>query len=110
MCSSGPIKKLESLGAKSACTVCFPLQTAINRLISLKLNHHQLKLVGLKEPIGGRLESAEAASSLWGNMEVTIVLLNFLCGTILHNDFIGNVAGGSCEVSPPPYVATPEVL
>jgi hypothetical protein len=40
-----------------------------------ELNHHRLKPVGLKVPIDGGLESAKAASSLWGNMEVTISFL-----------------------------------
>ena len=57
-----------------------------------ELNHHQLKLVGLKEPTGGRFESAEAASSLWGNMEVTISFLEILGGNVFHDNFIGYVS------------------
>jgi hypothetical protein len=38
------------------------------------------------------VESAEAASPLWGNMEVTIVFLKILGGDVLHNNLIGHVA------------------
>jgi hypothetical protein len=48
--------------------------------------------VGLKEPIDGGFESAEAASFLWGNMEVTIILLKILGGNVFHDNFIGHVA------------------
>jgi hypothetical protein len=61
-------------------------------LVLLELTHHRLKPVGLKEPIGGGFESAEAASSLWGNMEVTIIFLKILGGNVFHDDFIGHVA------------------
>ena len=60
--------------------------------MSKQLNHHRLKPVGLKEPIDGGFESAEAASSLWGNMEVTIILLKILGGNVFHDNFIGHVA------------------
>ena len=59
---------------------------------NLKLNHHRLKPVGLKEPIDGGFESAKAASPLWGNMEVTIILLKILGGDVFHDNFIGHVA------------------
>lgn len=65
--------------------------------------------MGSKEPTGGRLESAEAASPLWGDMEVAIVLLKILGGDVLHDNLIGHITGGSCKVSPAPYVAAPEV-
>ena len=57
-----------------------------------KLNHHRLKPVGLKEPIYGGLESAKAASPLWGNMEVTIVFLKILGGDVFHDNFIGYIS------------------
>ncbi len=57
-----------------------------------QLNHHRLKPVGLKEPIGGGLESAKAASPFWGNMDVTIVFLKILGGYVFHNNFIGYIA------------------
>ena len=52
----------------------------IKAAASLGMPEAQKKLNerGLKEPIDGGFESAEAASSLWGNMEVTIILLKIL--------------------------------
>ncbi len=38
------------------------------------------------------LESAKAASPLWGNMEIIIVLLKILGGNVLHDNFVRDVA------------------
>ncbi len=54
------------------------------------------------------LESAKAASLLWGNMEINIVLLEILSGYVLHDNLIGHIAGGGCKVSSSPYMTAPD--
>jgi hypothetical protein len=38
------------------------------------------------------LESAKATSSLWGNIEISIILLKILSGNLLHDNFFRDVA------------------
>jgi hypothetical protein len=59
----------------------------------LQLNHHRLKPVGLKEPTYSKLESAKAASPSWGNMEITVILLEVLGGYVFHDNFVSHVTG-----------------
>jgi hypothetical protein len=68
------------------------MEHVVRDLLVDQLNHRRLKSVGLKEPIDGGFESAEAAFSLKSNMEVTIILLKILGGNVLHDNFIGHVA------------------
>ena len=88
--------------------VCNSFELAF--LILVKLNHHRLKPVGSKEPICGVLESAKADSPLWGNMEITVSLLEVLGRNVFHDNLIGDIARGGCKVAPAPYVAAPELF
>ena len=56
------------------------------------------------------LESAKAASPLWGNIEVAIVLLEVLGRYVFHNNLISYIAGRGGKVPSSPYMPTPELL
>ena len=56
------------------------------------------------------VESAKAASPLWGNIEVTIVLLEVLGRYVFHNNLISYIVGRGGKVPSSPYMPTPELL
>jgi hypothetical protein len=53
--------------------------------------------------------STEADSRVLGNLEIADLLFNILVGEVLHDDLVGNVTGRGGEISPDPYMATPEL-